>query len=234
LKTKILYLSIFFFTQIATSQTNIGNSTSEGEKLVAEALKALAENNFGLAKELYIKATNINPDNKDLWFNLAVAELNLNENTNACENLYKAYLLDDSEAAKLIKKYCPDFRNGTIMSLNEVEEKPKFIYKGKESLLFDETNNLSSTYRKILVAELKKSRILKEKAKGNIIIQININKYNVFDGKIIKVEAEEKDKEAVKKEILSILRNMVTYTSAKNKGNNVDLWEKFNLPIILK
>lgn len=215
---------ILLFTQIGISQTNDFN------QLLADGEKAFLDNNFILAKEIYTKATTINSKNKDSWYNLAASELNLGEKENACEHFYQAYLLDDGEALKNIKEYCPNFRNGTILSIDEVEEKPKFIYDDKEYLLL-EKNNLNSVYLKILVRKFKNSKILREKVKGKVYVQIKINKYNAFEGKVIRVGAEEKDVEIVKTEIISILKNMVTYISAKNKGINVDLWDKWVLPL---
>lgn len=215
---------ILLFTQIGISQTN------ELNKLLVDGEKAFLSNNFILAKEIYTKATTLDPKNKDCWYNLAASELNLGENNNACEHFYNVYLLDDSKVIKEIKEFCPNFRNGAIMSIDEVEEKPKFISEGKEFPLF-ENKNLNSLFLKILVKEFKKSKILREKVTGKVFIQIHINKFNVFDGKIIRVGAKEKDVEVVKMEIMSILKTMVSYVSAKNKGTNVDLWEKWTLPI---
>lgn len=221
---KIKILTLLFICQIGVSQ-NV-----ELNKLIEEGNNAFSANNFELAKATYTKATNIDSSNKDVWYNLAASELNLGEKNNACEHFYKAYLLNDGEALKNIKEYCPNFRNGTIMSIVDVEEKPKFIYEGKNYLLI-ENNSLNSIYLKILTKEFKKSKILKEKVKGKIYVQIGINENNAFSGKIYKVDVEDKDVEIVKIEIMSILKNMVTYISAKNKGINVDLWDKWALPI---
>src|SRR4051812_6120587 len=153
---------ILLFTQIGISQTNDYN------QLLADGRKAFLDNNFILAKEIYTKATNINSKNKDSWYNLGASELKLGEKENACEHFYQAYLLNDVAVIKDIKEYCPNFRNGTILSIDEVEEKPKFIYDDKEFLLF-EKNKLNSIYSKILAREFKNSKILNEKvkAKGN-------------------------------------------------------------------
>lgn len=221
---KLKILMLLFISQIGISQ-NV-----ELNKLLEEGNNAFSANNFVLAKAIYTKATNIDSSNKDVWYNLAASELNLGEKDNACEHFYKAYLLNDGEALKNIKEYCPNFRNGTIMSIVDVEEKPKFIYEGKNYLLI-ENNSLNSLYLKILTKEFKKSKILKEKVKGKIYVQIGINENNAFSGKVYKVGAEDKDVEIVKMEIMSILKNMVTYISAKNKGVNVDLWDKWALPI---
>lgn len=218
---------LLLFAQIGISQSN------ELNKLLIDGEAAFLANNFILAKENFTKATTLDPNNKDCWYNLAASELSLGENENACEHFYKVYLLDDSKVVKEIKEYCPNFRNGTVMSIDEVEEKPKFIVEGKEFPLF-ENKNLHPLFLKILIKEFKKSKILRDKVSGKVFIQIHVNKSNIFDGKIIRVGAESKDVELVKMEIMSILRTMVSYVSAKNKGLNVDLWEKWTLPINLK
>ena len=224
LRMKLKIIIFLFLSQIGFSQT------VELNKLIEEGNNAFSQSNFVLAKVTYTKATNIDSSNKDVWYNLAASELNLGEKDNACEHFYKAYLLNDGEALKNIKEYCPNFRNGKILSLSEAEEKPKFVYEGKDYLLI-ENNSLNSVYLKILTKEFKKSKILKEKVKGKIYVQIGINENNAFSGKVFKVGAEEKDVEIVKTEIMSILKNMVTYISAKNKGDSVDLWDKWSLPI---
>jgi tetratricopeptide (TPR) repeat protein len=223
MKQTLLFLLI---TQITFCQNN------ELSKLLEEGGKAFTENNFLLAKEIYTNAAELFPGNKDSWYNLAATELNLGENDNACEHFYKVYLLNDSSVVKNIKEYCPNFRNGTIMSYEDVEEKPKFIFEEKEYLLF-ENNNLNQVYLNVLIKKMKKSNILSEKlkGKGKVFVQIVITKQGIFNGKIIRTGADEKDAEIVKIEIMSILRNMVTYIPAKNKGENVDIWEKWTLPI---
>lgn len=214
----------FLFTQICVSQN------SELSKLIQDGEKAFTENNFLLAKDIYTKAVNLDSNNKNYWYNLAASELKLGDNENACEHFYQAFLLNDSEALTVIKENCPNFRNGAVMSINDVEEKPKFIYKNKEYFFIDK-NDISQKYLSLLHKELKNSKIVSEKAVKKIYIQLAINKNDTIDVNILKVIGDEKSVAIVKEEILSIFNNLVTYVSAKNKGINVDLWEKWNLPI---
>ena len=216
IKLKFLFLCI---TQVCNSQT------VEVNQLMNEGRKAFLENNFVLAKEIYTKAKDLDGNNKDCWFNLAATELKLEENENACEHFYQAYLLNDGEALTIIKEICPDLKKGSIMSINDVEEKPKFIYKTEEYVLV-ENNNLSSKYRKILTNRLKKSKIM-SKYKGSLFIQFQINNSNALDAKILRVSGDPKEAEIIRIEMLSILNNLVTYVSAKNKGVNINLWEKW-------
>ena len=125
-------ISLFLlFSQIALCQN------AAVTKLIEDGNQAFSENNFALAKENFAKAANIDDNNQDIWYNLAAAELSLGEKDNACEHFYKAYLSGDGESLKNIKEYCPNFRNGTIMSVDNVDEKPKFIYKDKEYPLIE-------------------------------------------------------------------------------------------------
>jgi hypothetical protein len=153
LKIMKLKFLLFLIPQICISQSDTI------KQLMIDGEKAFLENNFSLAKEIYTKATDLNAKNKDCWFNLAASELKLQESNNACEHFYQAYLLNDGEALKLIKENCPDFRNGSIMSLNEVEEEPKFIYGKKEYLLIVD-NSLNPKYSSILMRRLKFSTIM--------------------------------------------------------------------------
>lgn len=222
-KSRIIMSVFLLFTQICISQAvNVNQLLMDGEK-------AFVENDFLLAKEIYTKAVNLDMKNKHCWFNLAVSELKLEEKDNACEHFYQAYLLNDGEALKVIKENCPNFRNGEIMSIEDVEEKPKFIYKEEEYLLF-EKNDINRRYIDLLRRKFRGSKILCENLKGQIYIQFTISKDNFLDIKVLRV-FEEKKREVVRKEIDSILNNMVVYVSAKNNGLNVDLWEKWTLPV---
>lgn len=221
---KFIVIIFFFISQVSISQI------TEINKLLIEGEKAYLEKNFILAKHIYLKVTDLDPKNKDAWYNLAASELNLNESEIACEHFYKVYLLDDSKILDDLKRYCPNFRNGKIMSINDVEEPPKFTYDLKEYNLF-ENNLLNPLYLKILIKELKKSKLLRNKLKGKLVIQIRVNSFNIFDGKIIRIGANEEDVEMVEMEVMNIFKNIVTYKSAKNKGVNVDLWEKPTLPL---
>ena len=218
---KLLFL---VFTQICISQTN------QVSKLLIDGEKAFSENDFALAKEIYTKAIDLDSENKNLWFNLGASELKLKENDNACEHFYQAYLLNDGEVLKVIKENCPDFRNGSIMSLSNVEEKPKFIYKGKEYLFFEQ-NSINPKYYEILKNKLKNSRLLSQNFRGHLYIQFKITANDSLDLKISGVTGNEKEVKAIKDEINLIFNSMVIYVSAKNKGVNVELWDKWALPI---
>ncbi|CAA9199988.1 tetratricopeptide repeat protein [Flavobacterium collinsii] len=220
---KIKYL-LLFVAQMCFSQTN------SIDELIIEGEKAYLDNNFLAAKEIYTKATILYPKNQNFWYNLAGSELKLGEMNNACEHFYQAYLLNDGEVLPLIKQNCPDFRNGSIMSLSDVEEKPKFIYKGKEYLFF-ENNEINPKYSDILKSKFKNSRILTQNFRGRLYIQFKITANDSLDLKINGVTGDEKKVKEIKEEINSIFNTMVIYVSAKNKGVNVDLWDKWALPI---
>jgi hypothetical protein len=118
---------LLFLTQIALSQ-NAGIN-----KFLIEGEKAFLSNDFKLAKEIYTSVTLLDSLNKTAWYNIAACELSLGEKDNACEHFYKVYLLNDGAVLKDIKEHCPNFRNGTIMWMDNVDEKPKFIYEKKRT-----------------------------------------------------------------------------------------------------
>ena len=59
----------------------------------------------------------------------------------------------------------------------------------------------------------------------------HLNKFNQFNGDI-KFLNEEDNKEFIRKEIFSIVSNLVTYVSAKEDGQNIEIWERLYQPII--
>lgn len=222
MKYKILFL---FFVQITFSQVD------ETKNIMKQANDAFLASDFKLAKELYQNSIKLDPNNKDAWYNLAVAEFNLNENENACEHLYNVYKLGDYLVHKEILKNCPDFRNGTIFSIADVQEKPKFIYEEKEYFLFKE-NVFNPVFVKILAKEISKSKLLKDKLKGRTIVNFGINRTG-FDLKIVKYATATENENAIKSELTTIFMNLVKYIPAKNKGEYVDLWERWVMPISL-
>lgn len=193
--------------------------------LITKADSAFAVNDFKLAKELYTKAIAIDSLNKNIIYNLAASEYNLGEKDQACEHFYKVYLIGDKEIIKIMKEYCPEFRNGTIMSIGSVSEKPKFIHKGKEYLLFV-NNLLNPKYSQIIIDELRDSRLLKNQARRKVFVQFSINKLGIFDAKVIN------GTDIIKVEMLRIFRS-IPYIPAKHNGKSVQLWEKWTLPVVV-
>lgn len=199
-------------------------SWCQSNALLIRADSAFAIRDFKLAKELYSKAIVIDSLNKNAIYNLGASEYNLGEKDSACEHFYKVHLIGDKDILKTMKEFCPYFRNGTIMSMDNIDEKPKYIYKGKEYPLF-ENNLLNPDYLKFITRELKSSRILKNEVKGKLFVVFSINKTGIFEAKILN-----KGTELVKMEVLRIFRSL-TYIPAKHNGKTVQLLEKWLLPL---
>lgn len=224
MKRTILFLLLSQFTY---------SQTDTIQKLIKDGNEAFLRNDFALAKSIYTKITELDPKRSDGWYNLAASELKLDENEKACEHFYKVYLLSDSKVVDDIKKYCPNFRNGKIMSVKDVQEVPKFIYKEKEYNLF-ENDVLNPVYLKIIKKEITGSSIImgKMKRKSQMFVRVSVNSFDVFNGTIANVHVvEEKDEEIVRLEVLNIFKSAVKYKAAKNNGVSVDIWEKAVLPI---
>ncbi len=224
---KKLKLLVLLFTQLGISQNN-----NQIKELLRDGEKAFYENNFVLAKDFFTQAANLDSKNKDCCYKLAASELKLGENDNACEHFYQAFLAYDPAAIEAIKEYCPNFRKGFIMSINDVDEKPKFIYKGKEYLLFI-NNEINPKYSDILVGKFERSKIIMEKARGTVKTYLQVSNSNSLNVKIVKFSKDVKDAEIIEKEIYAIF-NSFEYVSAKNKGVNVDLWNMWAFPIYFK
>ena len=221
---KLLILLIILFSQ------NLFSQKSKIENLLKEGAIAFNNKDFLLAKDLYSKVILIDSTNNDAIFNLGLSELQLGNNDKACENFYKLYLLKDNGVIEVILNYCPDLKKGEIISIKIVDEVPKFVFKEK-SYPIVENYNLNKIYQKLLSDKLKASNILGYNLKGNFSIQISVNKLNQFNGDI-KFFNKEDNKEFIRKEIFSIVSNLVTYVSAKEDGQNIEVWERLFLPII--
>lgn len=218
----ILLIISIIYSQFLNSQIKI-----EEYKLAAQ--KSISENNVEDAKTIYKKIAELDPKDKDNWFNLANVEMYLTEKDSACEHYYKAYLLNDLEAGKIMIDKCPNFRDGKIKSIYEVDEKPKFIYKEKELDLFD-GKNLNEQYKKIMIKALKNSKILGSEKIGKMFVQIHVNSNGFFDGKIISLGTHDKSG-LIWQEVMSIFFNLVKYIPAKHNGILVEVYERWVIPV---
>lgn len=219
----LITIILFIFTSITYSQN------SEIDKLLITGDEAYLKNDFESAKRIYYHVTQLDSLNKKAWFNLAASELNIGDNENACEHLFKSYTLKNRESINLLKQYCTDNDKYIIMSIKDIDQKPKFIYKGETIPLFAE-NNLNQKYLEILVEEVRSSNILK-KVKGKAFVEFHINRKGKFDGKIIRFDAPEEYRKPIEMKLLQIFSNTVVYTPAMHKGKVVEFENTFMLPI---
>lgn len=219
-------LSLVFFLI-----SNLVFCQSQTEKMMNEADKAFENRNFKKAEELYTKVVEIAPNHKTAWFSLGVTKINLNENESGCECFYRVHLLKGNNVIDKIREFCPNFRNGTIKQLYEVDEKPKFVYEDKEYELFEE-GVLNPLYLKILTKEIKKSKVLKTKlGKGKTVIEFTINRYGVFETSFLRIAADSENHQIIENEFNAIFRRIAKYIPAKHDDKNVDVWEKWLLPL---
>lgn len=221
--TMKLTILILIFSQMIYSQN------SEIDKLLISGDEAYLKNDFESSKKIYSSVVEHDSLNKKAWFNLAASELNLGENDNACEHLFKSYTLKDRDAINILKQYCNNDDKYIIMSIKDVDQKPKFIYKGEAIPLFVD-NNLNKKYLEILVKEVRSSDVLK-KAKGKEFIEFHVNRKGKFDGSIIRVDSPNEYREPIKMKLLQIFTNTVTYTPAIHKAKVVEWENTFMLPL---
>lgn len=216
-------IALLFFVQIGFAQsTAVRNLLVAGEK-------AFSEQNYFQAKKYYSQAVVLDPTNKDGLYNLAAAELSLGESENACEHWYQAYLLGDHEGVKHITEFCPNFRDGSIVHLKDLDEGPKFISLGKEYPLFVDAG-LNPVFVTILKKRFDHSHKLK-KLKGQSKIIFRISKENEFICDIIRVGANAVDSGEMKRMLQTLMKSLVVYVAATKDGKPVDYWYGHVLPL---
>ena len=222
---KILILVLFIFN-LSYSQT------SEIDRLMLFGDRAAEGNDFASAKKLYNRIIFLDSLNKDALYKLGVAELNLKQTDSACEHMYKSFQLKNQIVAEHIKLYCQDFPQFMVYDLKEVDQKPKFIFKGEAYDLFGE-NDLSKKYKEIIIKEIRNSDLLYKqvRGRGNAYITFHINKEGKFDGKVIRIVAsDQRFNKAVEKEIIDVFQK-INYIPANHKGRTVEISNIYSLPI---
>ena len=206
--------------------------SSETERLIRFGDNASSGNDFETAKKLYSKAVELDSVNKDALYKLGVAELNLKENRNACEHLYKSFTLKNQIVADYIIKYCQEFPEYLVYPISVVDEKPKFIYNGETYPLFKD-KDLSKKFKDLLSKEMRNSDVLFKNArgKGKIYSRFHVDEKGKFNGDVVRIETtDEQSREKVKEEILIIFEKF-NYLPAIHKGKTVMISEIFMLPL---
>ncbi len=222
-----LLIALLLFVQICLSQTTSLN------KVLIDGEKAFVDKNYSEAKKYYLQAVLLDPKNRDALYNLAASELSLGETENACEHWYKLYLLGDASGVQYIKEFCPNFKEGSIVSVKELDKQPSFILDGKEYPLFED-GKINRIFLKALTHKLMRSKFLMSKVSGKNILQFKVNSKSELECDMIRIGAAEKDRQFVKAEFISIMKSLVTYVAATKNGKAVDYWERHNLPLNLQ
>ena len=157
----------------------------------------------------------------------------MGETENACEHWYKLYLLGDASGVEHIEEFCPNFREGSIVSVKQLDKQPSFIWDGKEYPLIED-GNLHPIYLKALTNKLMHSKFLMSKVSGKNLLQFKVNSKSELECDMIRIGASEKDRQFVRAEFISIMKSLVTYVAATKNGKAVDYWKRHNLPLNLQ
>lgn len=221
-KIKLL-LALLFFVQLGFAQN------TPQERLLTAGQRAFAGEDYILAKTIYSQALDLNPQSRDVLYNLAATELSLGDTESACARWYELFTKGDSSGIEHIKEFCPDFFKGKKVPFAELDEKPKFVYRGKEHFLFAD-KGLNPIYLSAFIKRFSHSNYL-NKAKGISRISFNVNKDGKLDCSVYYVGAKAQDAQETKEVIESFMRTLVVYIAGKKDGEAVDYFETHSLPI---
>ena len=216
-------LLLVFFAQIGFAQN------TATERLLIAGQRAFVGQDYLLAKKIYSQALVLNPKSRDVLYNLAATELSLGEAEKACEHWYQLFLSGDSSGVEHIKEFCPDYFKGKIVPFSELDEKPKFIFRGKEHPLFVD-KDLNPIYLSAFIKRFSNSSYL-NKAKGISRISFKVNKESKLECYVYAVGAKAVDAKETREVIESFMRTLVVYIAGKKDGQAVDYFEHHSLPI---
>ena len=211
---------------LVCSISSLFGQESEIEKLLLQGNNAYQKSDFENAKVIYESIIQIDSTNKDALYNLAGTELNLGNKSSACDLLQKSYSLGDIGAYDLIKEHCDGLNYSEKMFLFQVDELPKFQYKDEFIPLIVNKTQLNPNYLKLIRAEIKKSKELKQiKGRASILLNVDIN-----GNLITKIRGEvPEDKREL---IAQLLENMTEYKPAIYMNKSVELFGGgFALPL---
>lgn len=202
----------------------IFSQESEVDKLIKLGSQEFMNNNVSGAKEIFEKAFKIDSLNKDILFNLAATEISLNNKDKACKLWQKGYKLKDSGTRDLILKYCGEIEYTEFMFVEDIDSKPKFIYKEKELPLFMGTK-LNPELSSLFIRACKNSEIIKKYRKQKVFLIFNININGKFHLRAIKDTPDE-----LKMEIERLFNKIATFVPSKYKGQHVEYIGGYYIP----
>lgn len=142
-------------------------------------------------------------------------------------------MLGDASGVEHIQEFCPNFKEGSIVSVKQLDKLPSFIWDAKEYPLIED-GKLHPIYLKALSNKLMRSKYLMSKVSGKNILQFKVNSRSELECDMIRIGAAEKDRQFVKAEFISIMKSLVTYVAATKNGKAVEYWEAISLPLHLK
>lgn len=218
-----LVVAFLLFVQILFSQN------ASLERLLTAGQRAFEGQDYILAKKIYSQALILNPKNRDVLYNIAATELSLGESEKACDYWYQLFMTGDYSGVEYIKEYCPDYFKGKVVPFAELDEKPKFIYRGKEHPLFV-GKDLNPIYRTAFIKRFSYSNYL-NKTKGISHIGFKVNKESKLECFVYSVSAKGVDADEVREVMESFMRTLVVYIAGRKDGEAVDYFETHSLPI---
>ena len=120
-----LLLALLFFVQLGFAQN------TPQERLLTAGQRAFAGEDYILAKKIYSQALDLNPQSRDVLYNLAGTELSLGDTESACARWDELFTKGDSSGIEHIKEFCRDFFKGKKCHLQSLTRNPNLYIAGK-------------------------------------------------------------------------------------------------------
>jgi tetratricopeptide (TPR) repeat protein len=162
---------------IALGTTLRAQTKSDIDSMLHVALQFYKYNNLKSARSEFLAIYQIDSLNKDAVYNLGVTNLNLGNEEEAINYFQKGVRLRDRESADVLKiKLKKKIEYADFMHYDDVDEQPKYFYKG-QMLDLIEKKGLNEKLKTLLLKEIKKSRVVKRSNfKGKLYLNLEIDK----------------------------------------------------------
>ena len=150
---------------------------SDIDSMLHVALQFYKYNDLKSARNEFLAIYKIDSLNKDAVYNLGVTNLNLGNKEEAIFYFQRGVRLRDRESADILKiKLNKKIEYADFMHYDDVDEQPKYIYKG-QMLDLIEKKGLNEKLKTVLLKEIKKSRVVKRSNfKGKLYLNLEIDK----------------------------------------------------------
>ncbi|OKL39408.1 tetratricopeptide repeat protein [Pontibacter flavimaris] len=213
-KLLLLLLAVLVtFTKLAAQDSE------QADRIYSQALELYKQQQLTAAAAEFEKVLTLNPRHKDALYNLAVLNYQFGSKDKAIELLQACVRLGDKEAAQMLKEQLHQkIAYADTMHYDVVDVAPKVLVNAVEEEALVE-GGLNKVIEKSLVAELKKSKLLRKQVGQGRLLALSL--YFSKDGSLNAIIVTPNKTDAAQQELTSVLQRVVRTIPGKHNGKEV-------------
>ena len=224
----MLKLNLFLLLSLFCLRDTFAQNKLKADSLYQAGLNDYEQQNKVQAMQRFKEALDINPEHTDALFNFGVVNYELGNQGKAYALFQQGVKLHDRNAAKLLKELGQAIAYADTMHIDDVDEWPKFMNKGKLEDVFGKDLGINSSLQFQMGKEIMSSALVHNKLGKNLKIYATLMFLN--DGRL---KASMIIDNKGQREMQDLLFKNIELVPAKHAGMPVSIWG-IHVPISLK